>query len=523
MVFKKVKKKKSHLFKARNSKWKRRLQHLEGNSPQNSQKRCYRRLTKGDKIDRLKPITKFNETATVLRPLDARGLVDNQPDHTTNECDVYRLVHVGKTSDLIGKACALHIKLHPLCPSDLFLSVDNEKKNGFATAMPVHCRLCNFKTDSMELYRRVSYKKNSSKCVGHAEPNIRLAAWHLASNITLESVFELPLYLNASPICQKTLQRHVNLIAPSMVELGKKTIQENRNTLKEVLEVTNNTGGIVVAVDSAYNNPPKGRAFQQNGTQSCTPMVEKMTQKQLVVGLKSLSQICSCERRYKGLKCSSNCSANVASDKNLSSMEGDMAMECISELKADGLHVKAAIADCSNTISKKLGAAGVEHRECAVHITRATRRKMYNTAQNLSKKCKESCGEINAMTIDIVNRVQSEFTLGRRQFPNDDRFLKHMEGVQSALVHCLGGEHNACHSKLLACSFTKAKKYHHLQKEYKFTAKDRREVQKVIDHKISQDRVCKQINGEDTNMVILIIIYHKKLMLLHKNLVPFIL
>ena len=50
--------------------------------------------------------------------------------------------------------------------------------------------------------------------------------------------------------------------------------------------------------DTVYNNPPKGRAMNQPGTQGSIPIVDCETVRKMVLGISTLNRLC-----FSGAKC----------------------------------------------------------------------------------------------------------------------------------------------------------------------------------------------------------------------------
>ena len=361
--------------------------------------------------------------------------------------------------------------------------------------MAVACRRCSFTTDKTAMFSRVR-AENGKK--GHAEPNLCLGAWHLTHDSSFKGTKEIPTFLKMPTITESSLATIIQELKVPMAELGRETLDDNCSKISRLMEALN-VEQLTVSTDTCYNNPAKGRCFQQNGTQSCSPMHEFLTEKKLTLSIQSLNQHCTCKGQCKGYK--KGCPANVPVGETVGTCEGHVAKLNIESIESKGIPIGSVVSDGTHQVLKFFD--GRIHKvECAVHKARALRRKVYSLT--LSDDC-TNCGDlINKLSVDVTDRCKREFTLCRKKYPeNDSKFFAFIERVRTSLIDCIGGDHSSCRKNLLSCAFAhcaSGDEAKSRQLEYKLNKKDKKELQVAIDVKLCRKAVKEQSMNANTNI-----------------------
>lgn len=430
--------------------------------------KCIKRLAEGGELLSLNPRTKPGITPTVLRASPAAPTKEAEPVAATG----HMLVNLDKLCSLINSAYHQHLIEFPNCQPDFYFPESKGSHVGLGSIASLLCKNCSFDLGPMPLFKRVDLDK-SKFSRGHAEQNVRLAAWHMTHNSTYKATCEVASYLDLPTITEQGLKAIVEKLQGPIMDIGKETLAENIKKLKDLKEVMN-ISDIPIAIDSAYNNPPKGRSFQANGTQSTTVATELLTEKKLVLALVSYSQICTCQKAGVSGPCKPNCPANILPGSNIGLQEGAASLECINSIEDSGLRIGKAVTDGSHQL-RKICPEHITQNRCSVHNTRSLKRQLYNATASINDSSLKS-----QISDDITDRCKRELTMGREQFSNDADFLTHMGDVQGTIMNCVQGDHSSCKHHLLSCQAIKGSD----QKEWSFNADDITKLQQAVDNKV---------------------------------------
>ena len=471
--------------------------------------KTYSRLPAKGPLLSLQPCCKPQETPTVLRPVHTRDLQEDQPLEEyasatgTDESYGYRILSLKPLMNLFSQAYISHLNQSPRCKPTFIIPQFTETHQGLGTSFGVRCSKCNYVSEVSRMYDKIDVSHSKYSHGGSAEPNVRLAAWHITHGSSYSDTLSILSFLDIPSISENGLAGIVKNLNQPLTDLGNETLCQNRSKIKQLMKLMN-APALTVATDTAYNNPCKGRAFQQNGTQSCTPMQELLTKKKLTLSINSLSQACTCGYKYVSRPCLDTCPANVATGDNVGSLESKAAVDNITTIQNDGIPIESIVADGTHQVASKLSKE-IKKLECAVHLSRAARRVVYKVAPYLSKDCCSGPAQTKALANDLVNRCKVELTLARKQFSEDTKFFIHMKKARSCIIRCLSGEHTDCTRMLLGCCYTglRTTRYRRRsqQKQWIINQKDAELMQQVVDNKLSDSALIKQINIQDTNKV----------------------
>ena len=428
-------------------------------------------------------------TATILRPLPAPALSESPQKPNTNqeEATGHRIINVETLIEFINDTNDEHHLKTPGCRSKLFFPAKMEVFLGMSSSMAIWCTKCQFKKEPYALYRRLKLDDNSQR--GHSEINVRMAAYHTTHPGSYQDSIEFGVYMDTPTITECGLSRIVNKVKEPMLQLGLDTMADNCRKTAEITKFLN-VKGIPVGTDTAYNNPPKGRGFQQNGTQSTTPMHEMLTRKQLVLSLESYSQICTCVKN-RNEQCKESCPANIPKGYCLGSFEKQASIKNLDKIKSAGINVDTIVADGTHQIMSHKDES-IKREECIVHRSRGQKRKIFSLKLAIAKNTKV-CTKLSN---NVVERCKAEMTIARRKFIDNAAYIKHMAEVCKGLVPCMRGDHAKCKNTLFTC-----RKGQRLtgQLEWSMLAADASKLQEAIDYKLSADRIIQQLYLRSTN------------------------
>lgn len=414
-------------------------------------------------------------------PLDLDELLENDSEGITSN----RIVNMEVLSDLMSRLYAEHCSKSPVCtnPSFIFPSC-TEKVQGLGSSVEVLCKKCNFKFSHHRLFCTLPVNGPGKPA---AEINRRLGQYIGTNEISFVSVQRLFSILDCIPPCEKTIMRHVYKSLEITAELSLKQMDDNRQALVDLAEhmPTTSTQRIIIGSDALYNNSARG-ALRQPGTQSVSPFIDMTTEKGLVVGMQSFSQVCP----YCSVTSTENCSKcfkTYPDQGPMSNVEKYATQRFFDDIDKTrlGQHVTHFLADGSNSILSGVKDKGIVRVLCTQHLKRGQKRLFYRVAKNLRKGLFGSSdpnGRKLELALLISNRCAAEITLARRIHENDSEFFEKCKLIRINILFCISGDHTLCKDSSMLCRPQLNDGV--LKDKWKFTAKDRRILQEVVDYRL---------------------------------------
>ena len=257
--------------------------------------------------------------------------------------------------------------------------------------------------------------------------------------------------------------------------------------------------------DTVYNNPPKGRAMNQPGTQCFSPIVKCETVKKMVLGISTLNRLC-----VSGAKCNlshSGCTANLAPETSMGSAESKLLLNNVKQLQEKDIVVGAIVEDGVDL--KKSKDLGIEKELCHVHMARCQRRRVHTinfSSETVGRTTRGAQMHFkNLVGHAISKRCTQEIKLTRKKFPLDDsKFLKKISEAKDNILDCLSGKHNKCKKFSSVCSGESDKKILNstpLKRPLCLDEKDKISLQAVINFRLNAPMAYRQRNFWNTNRV----------------------
>ena len=101
----------------------------------------------------------------------------------------------------------------------------------------------------------------------------------LDTSLSYRDTSLLFMLLDCNTVSERGLKKSAKKLAPLYEQARAQQMNENINKLKEVVSHQEDPPHIDLGIDTAHNNPIKGRAFSQPGTSS--PVVEYTTKRRM--------------------------------------------------------------------------------------------------------------------------------------------------------------------------------------------------------------------------------------------------
>jgi hypothetical protein len=457
-----------------------------------------------------------NVTPSYLRPcwthensrIEAYSLA---PSDNTPICG-NRLVNFGQLTKLLNTITSWHGKENPDCPGDFFFPSDKEVTHGLCTSVIVTCKLCNTSSSRIKLFEEVITNRRGRRA---GKMNIQLSNVLSKSSVSLKDMRLIFAGIDANAISESSLQKSINKNSVYWEAINEKQMAENRAQLKQIVlcrdgkeaEMTK----IGVEIDTSYASAPKGRAMYQPGHQSITPLLENETKNKMLIGLISKSQHCSCNPgtnpEHKG------CTANLPQLVPMCRSEVCSAEEHYKRCMDDGLIISEVTHDGIDNSSHMKGmrnAANMFQQQppesymCTIHLSRGLKRKAFNITISQRMVGTTNADDrrrfITQLGMAVDQRCTAELFLAKKKFSgNNIKYTLFMEVCRKNIIDCLSGSHTGCNKYSLAC--TRSPKSLPSHQYLQMDQKDRSEVQKLIDYKLSAEKVWAQRKLRNTNAV----------------------
>ena len=207
---------------------------------------------------------------------------------------------------------------------------------------PVRCSLCQYKS-TFKLYQETESAPQKGRKT--AKINLQLGAFLTKSNTAYADIRFLFATIDVAPPSEHCLTNHVDNLSKYWPTINDQKMKQNCETLKNLLrhQNSNKLRPITCMSDTVYNNPPKGRAMNQPGTQCSSPLVECETKKNMVLGISTLSGLC-----ITGAQCNlvhPGCTANVAPETSMGSAEGKLLSCNVQQVRKKELEIGTIVED----------------------------------------------------------------------------------------------------------------------------------------------------------------------------------
>ena len=423
----------------------------------------------------------------------------------TQEVEGKRVLDMTKIANMLNVVYSIHHQQSKNCAGNFILPAEQEKLWGLGTAVGVKCTICeyegNFKLFE-EMENATQKGRKAEKC------NVQLGAFMTKSHTPYSDIRFLFATLDIPPPSEHCIAKHVDAISNQWPAINADKMDKNCEIVKTLLKHQKDIKlkpGITCMSDTVYNNPPKGRAMNQPGTQCSSLLVECETTKNMVIGISTLSKLC-----IQGAKCNlvhPGCTANLAPEMSMGAAEDQLLSSNIHQARSRGLDISSIVED--GVDMKKSKKLGLDKEMCNVHMGRCQRRRVHAIKFSPATVGKTTRGaQLNFKTIighAISKRCTKEIELARKKFPSDDsKFLKKISEAKDNILDCLSGSHTKCRKLSSLCTGESDKKilnYTPFKRPLHLAENDRLALQDVINFRLNETMAYRQRNLRNTNRV----------------------
>ena len=342
-------------------------------------------------------------TPTKLRPVPEKEdeFFEEASDGEMNSSLGYGILQFEKLPTLFNTFYSIHCT-ETDCQS-LNIDIFSVSHKGLCVELQLVCKNCYKKSQYFKMYEDVNTKiHNYGPKPGSL--NVALGLCILKTKVGISDLRFILSCLDIKPPSKSTLQRLVNSLPQKVMKINEASMVENQKFVKLITELRGDSPNFDVETDVSYNN--RLQLGFQAGTQSFAPLVEKTTNKKLVINCQIANKLESCTK-------------NVEQHENLTNQEKFMIAKNVKEVnKHNILTVSSITTDgCSqldnvtDMITSTNSYVQPRHFTCFVHKMR----RVYKNVRSLPLKLPEYHSDLRdsfkkKLAICTRNRVTREFT-----------------------------------------------------------------------------------------------------------------
>lgn len=401
-------------------------------------------------------------SALKLRPLEAPGPSSSSLDATDSDKLSGNFISHIKTTEAIFNQCIReHLTEHTDCPGLVILDPERYVQMGLGLKAGLRCNLCSYKSIRMMKFYDEVEGPNKKKGPKPVKLNVQLQVALTKEPIGNSAMRNIFAALDISPPSERGMQTMSNRVSSVYKDINKDQLAKNRQLVEKVMTIRQERDGgetvnIAVEADGAYNNPPKGRAFSQPGTQSWVPMICAENGIEMPVGFATRSKLCSCRGAKKGQH-RPGCGKTFPSHVAMGNSERDMGGDCARQVTSrTNLRIGTIIADGDGHLAKGVeeSVGPVERQHCARHLTKSVARNIMKAnlqclpgpTQTLMAKQKRDLAQF------IQKRCAWEYRVAHQKFKkNIRRLVTACEMIKRGIIACVEGDEDTCRRVSMVC------------------------------------------------------------------------
>lgn len=367
----------------------------------------------------------------------------------------YIIGHKGQIEKLYNQA----FKEHTQCCGDLRMT--QYEQWGISTTWFLKCMECNFQSNPCKLYKEYDTNKVGRKA---STLNQALGLALLNSSIGVVNFRELMISLGIDPGSERGLQRIVNTVAETVVELGNENMSQEKAKLAQYPEVS-------IACDARYNNriASTNTPFQ-GGTQATFTVTEDMSPQKKVIHVHCANKLCPIGTRLLRQGQSVTCPGHIGCTATISKFdsigdESSYAFQSAKELTKANINVKSVTSDGDTKVMqgfRQIYGMSIENLKDARHFSMSHGKKIKKETFSDSmflgtKKQREKLQ--NRFAAEVRTRCAAELTAAVNQCSGEmdkneiiDKVSSLLSMTPKALIECYKGNCELCPQYSMVCN-----------------------------------------------------------------------
>ncbi len=350
-----------------------------------------------------------------------------------------RIVHWNTLEKAFNTCFNEHKRCSPTCDGWIRAVSTQERKWGLGFSVPFRCsEMCGYESRLYNLYEERE-SVVGSKGRKSAKMNLMLANALSKEGMGTSNIREIIAAVDVPPPSVSGLQKTLNHVCDDWIILDDEHCQETRTKINEIMKLRGQEGGIIAETDSCYNNPIKGRSFQQPGTQSFAAMLcEEPGLEGVCISMATCSKLCSCANDMHGPNCQRNFSLTEPMGNSEVKLAELNAKKILTNVQTP---IRTLVTDNDSRVSAKvqsiMDSAGFscDSQGCAWHITNSVKRGITNSSFSVqmiqgAETVKDRTQGKNVLARFLARRSSNELVVivhSLKHQRKDENYLKKLQ------------------------------------------------------------------------------------------------
>jgi hypothetical protein len=372
------------------------------------------------------------------------------------------------------------MKMHPDCLGDIIFDPQSLSTWGLAFSGRLKCSAgCGFISDKMKFYQEIERPGRGRRA---AKINTQMQVVLTKQTFGNCALREVLASIDTPCPSESGMQKTANKVSDAFHGIAEKQLSENRKLVKDIITLRGRNEGdtnvpiIVAQSDVAYNNPIKGRAFYQPGTQAWAPcFAGEPGLEHIPIAFQTRSKVCSCLSQRNTLKHREYCRLNFPSNQAMGNAEYHLGKDLGKELMEgeEPLGVSTLVTDGDSHLHKGLSEVmssyGIhtDKGDCARHITKSISRNIQKA--KLSDRCLGEGKTLQQKTRTkrilanfVERRCSMEFRAAYRKHGGDniEQLVDTCKLVKIGILGCIQGHPDICRQSSHVCGAHRWKSGH---------------------------------------------------------------
>lgn len=380
------------------------------------------------------------------------------------------ILDTGCTEKHFNAHIRTHLQIHPTCNGIIIFDPSSYTKWGAAVTCKLKCsHNCGYLTPPLDFFKKVKHTtQGKGRRAGRraAKINIQLQVGLSKQPVNNSGVRQLLMACDINPPSVSGMQKTSNKVADSFIDLNQKQLQNNRKTVKQIMNMRGVKDGIIAQTDTAFNNPPKGRAFYQPGTQAWSPLFcAEPGLDHIPLSFQTRSKLCSClVNKHK-----QGCKQDFSKDQPMGNVEfvfGVASGEEVSDPHSNdtsdsSVAVKELVTDGDSHAFKGFSQTMMTNKkvkcikgDCTRHLTRSIGRNITKARLgSLEGGTVQQTAQNKRLLANFIERRCSwEFRKAYAKYGHDIQKLKSTcARLKTGIIRCIQGDAEGCRRVSLVC------------------------------------------------------------------------
>jgi hypothetical protein len=379
------------------------------------------------------------------------------------------ILHLEKTETHFNDHIRQHLRNFPFCDGNIVFDPEAYQKWGAAISCGFKCTAtCGYRSPRLNFFETVDVVDNgAAKSVGRkaAKLNLQIQVALSKQPISNEGLRHIFLACDINAPCQSSMQRLGNKVMDSYITVNTEKLKGNRRLVNDIMKLRHGKKvQIVTQMDTAFNNPAKGRAFYQPATQAWAHMFcAEPGLERVPLAFQTGSKLCSCTYNNH----LHDCKRNFPFEEPMGNVEYKFGKGCAEELTSGSddtstINVQELVTDGDSHAFKGLNEVMPEsiNGSCTFHLSKSISRNIMKCQVTScdGRTVKESLQNKRSLSKFIQKRCTWEFRKAYTMYGNQINRLQNVcKDIKKGIIGYVKGDVEICKRFSLVCSAHKTK------------------------------------------------------------------